>query len=279
MKKTLSVLLSGILATGALAVTASAEATAEVYVSVADENGKLAMAMEKVTVTDINGDGAIDLDEALYAAHEAGYSGDDGYEAYDGAYGRAIKKLWGVDNGGSYGYCVNNASAMSLNDTVSDGDHVYAYIYTDLTAWSDTYSFFDKSTAEAQQDEKLTLTLSASGYDENFAPVTFPVEGAVITFNGEATEYVTDSEGKAEISVADAGKVVISAVSDSMVLVPPVCIAEISEKETSSDTAAEVSKDTPDTGVEDVAVFGGIALAAACAVYCVRNSVRKNNEK
>lgn len=278
MKKTLTVLLSGILATGALAVTASAEASAEVYVSVADENGKLAMAREKVTVTDINGDGAFDIDEALSAAHEASYNGEDGYEAYDGDYGRAIKKLWGVDNGGSYGYYVNNASAMSLNDTVKDGDHVYAYLYTDLTAWSDTYSFFDADTAKAEQGEKLTLTLSAAGYDESFAPITLPVEGAVITFNGEATEYVTDSEGKVEISVSDTGSVVISAVSDTMTLVPPVCIAEISEKEASSDTEAEVSKNNPDTGVESVAVFGGLAMVAACAVYCARNSMRKNEK-
>ena len=278
MKKTLTVLLSGILATGALVVTASAEASAEVYVSVADENGSLVLAREKVTVTDINGDGTLDIDEALYAAHEAGYSGEDGYEAYDGDYGRAIRKLWGVDNGGSYSYYVNNASAMSLNDTVKDGDHVYAYLYTDLTAWSDTYSFFDTDTAKAGQGEKLTLTLSAAGFDESFAPITLPVEGAVITLNGEATEYVTDSEGKVEISISDTGSVVISAVSDTMTLVPPVCIAEISEKEASSDTAAEVSKNNPDTGVESVAVFGGLAMVAACAVYCVRNSVRKNEK-
>lgn len=277
MKKTLTALLSGILATGALVVTASAEASAEVYVSVADENGSLALAREKVAVTDINGDGTLDIDEALYAAHEAGYSGEDGYEAYDGDYGRAIKKLWGVDNGGSYGYYVNNASAMSLNDTVKDGDHVYAYLYTDLTAWSDTYSFFDTDTAKAGQGEKLTLTLSAAGFDESFAPITLPVEGAVITLNGEATGYVTDSEGKVEISVSDTGSVVISAVSDTMTLVPPVCIAEIPEKEASSDAAAEVSKNNPDTGVESVAVFGGLAMVAACAVYCVKKC--EKNEK
>ena len=124
-----------------------------------------------------------------------------------------------MENGGSYGYYVNNEAAMGLADPLEDGDFVNAFVYTDTAAFSDTYAFFDEFDALAGE---VTLTLYAAGYDANWAPVTNPVAGAVITVNGEKTEAVTDENGKATLTV-QAGDVV-SAVSDSQTLVPPCCV-------------------------------------------------------
>lgn len=45
-------------------------------------------------------------------------------------------------------------------------------------------------------------------------------EGAVLTIDGEETEYVTDAEGKVIFVIAEAGSYVVSAVSDTLTLVP-----------------------------------------------------------
>ncbi len=281
MKKTLSVILSAALTAGALTAAAAAEElSAEVYVTIADENGKLALASEKTQVTDVDGNGELTIDDALFCAHEAKFNGgaEAGYKSADGDYGRYLEKLWGVENGGSYGYYLTNASAMSLGDKVISGDYVSAFVYTDLTAWSDTYCYFDTMSVSAEVNEPITLTLTAAGYDENYAPVTLPVEGAVITVNGEETEFVTDSEGKAVITLDGPDYYTISAVSKDRILVPPVCLAEIYDTvaegeadDTTSDVQADAdSKGSPDTGVADVAVFGGLALVCALGVICSR---------
>lgn len=44
-----------------------------------------------------------------------------GYATDTGDYGLYITKLWGTENGGSYGYCLNNAACMSLTDPVVQG--------------------------------------------------------------------------------------------------------------------------------------------------------------
>lgn len=52
----------------------SAAEDAEITVTIANK-GELVMAQKTVTVTDRNEDGTLDVDEALYAAHEAGFEG------------------------------------------------------------------------------------------------------------------------------------------------------------------------------------------------------------
>ena len=54
-----------------------------------------------------------------------------------------------------------------------------------------------------------------------------PVKGATITVNGEKTAIKTDANGNATISIEKNGTYVISAVSSTQTLVPPVCTAKI----------------------------------------------------
>jgi len=182
--------------------------------------GELAVCAQTIAVTDADGDGALTITDALAAAHAAFYpQGVEGYATEMTDYGLSMQKLWGVENGGSYGYYVNNASAFNMTDPIADGDYVAAYSYADLEGWSDTYTWFDDLVVVPGE---VTLTLSAAAFDESWNPVTLPVGTARILINGEATDFYTDDHGDVTLTVA-AGDV-ISAAVDGMVIVPPVCV-------------------------------------------------------
>lgn len=224
MKKFLSLLLVFLL----VAATALAVEPVNVYVSITDETGALVLACQAVTVTDADEDGALTINDALLCAHAANHEqGVDAYQSSASEYGLSLTRLWGVENGGSYGYCVNDVSAWSLLDPIAEGDHVKAFVYTDLTAWSDTYTFFHVPMLTVRAGETAELTLSAAGYDESYAPVTLAVEGAAITVNGEAVGLTTDPEGKVSLALTEAGVYTVSATSDSMTMVAPVCIITV----------------------------------------------------
>lgn len=233
MKKILAITLTVLTLFGTMSTNALAEEATEanVYVTISDKEGKLALTQEKITVTDVDSDGALTINDVLYAAHEAKYEGGAavGYASSMGDYGLKLDKLWGTANGTGYGYYVNNKSAISLTDTVKEGDYINAYVYTDLTAWSDTYCYFDVNKAWVTAGREITVTLSAAGYDASWNPVVIPVEGATITVNGEKTEFKTDKDGKVTFALSKAGNYVISAVSDTMTLVPPVCQVAVEE--------------------------------------------------
>ena len=219
MKKILSIICCCLLLS-VFAVPAFAEADGiNVTVTIA-EKGELRVAAEKISVTDIDGDGALTVNDALFCAHEKCYDGGAaaGYASANSDWGLSITKLWG-DESGNFGYYVNNASASGLTDPVKDGDTVCAFVYSDGTGFSDKYCWFD---AEANDDGSTGLTLTAASFDSNWQPVTLPVSGAVITIDGVRTEAVTDEAGKASITVEKPGDHIISAVSDTMILVPPV---------------------------------------------------------
>lgn len=225
MKKILALTLAALMLLSLTPVLAE-EAAPVVYVTIA--NGEIVLPCQAVELTDADNDGALTIADALYLAHEAAFEGgaEAGFACENTEYGLSLTKLWGVDNGGAFGYYVNDAMAMSLADPIEDGAYVNAFVYTDTAAYSDAYSFFDVKTA-AEGD--VTLTLSSIGFDENYAPVVNPVAGATITVNGEKTDAVTDENGQATVTVK-AGDV-ISAVSDTATLVPPCCVvAEAAEE-------------------------------------------------
>lgn len=254
---------------GLASVSAESDSV-DVFITVADGEGDLALSAEKVSVTDNDGDGVISINDALFAAHEGFYEGGAaaGYEAVESAYGLSLNKLWGVENGGSYGYFLNNASAWSLVDPVSQGDYLAAYAYTDLTAWSDTYCYFDKLFTEVEEGEGLPLTLSAAGFDDAFNPVVLAVQDAVITINGEKTEITTDSEGKVSLTFTESGEYLVGAVSDSMTLVTPVCKVTVIEKVPASEDTNEV----PETG-DSVALL--LCVTAALIAFGVVISLNR----
>ncbi len=284
MKKILSLTLAllmliGMFSINAFAADTTPAADATVYVTIANK-GSLVAVQEAITVKDNNSDGVLTIDEALYAAHEAKYEGGvaAGYTSSVGSYGLSIDKLWG-DTSYAFGYYINNASARSLADEVKDGDYVNAFVYSDLTTWSDKYCFFDKNTASGTEDGTLTLTLSYAGYDASYNSVALPVEGATITIDGVATAFKTDAEGKVTITLDKAGDVVIGATSDSMTLVPPVCKVNVVEKapDTTPDTTPDNTDDKePDNTVLVVCIVVAVVVVAAGAVVFVVVKRKKN---
>lgn len=237
-------------------VSVASDASAKVYVTIADADGALALAREEVTVKDFDADGALTVNDALYAAHEAAFEGGAaaGYAAAQSDWGLSLTKLWGVENGGSYGYYVNNSASWSLADPVKDGDLVAAFVYTDLTAWSDTYCYFDADLAEVKLGDELNVKLMRVGYDENGATVVLPVEGAELLLGGKATGVFTDAEGRATLVCDTVGEFVLSAHSSTMTLVPPVLkLTVIGSGESCAPTEsvsgdADITPSAPQTG-------------------------------
>lgn len=206
------------------------DAEPTVFVSISDDAGALVLAYAPVALADRDGDGVLSVCDALAEAH-AVYCplGAEGFVAEKTEWGASLYRLWGVENGGSYGYMLNDASAWSLLDPVRPGDHIKAYAFADLMNFSDTYAFFAAPAADAAVHAELPLTLQAAGYDEAWNPVTMPVAGAVLTVNGEKTDAVTNEDGLALLRLTQPGVYTVSAVKEEMPLVPPVCIVTVTE--------------------------------------------------
>ena len=236
MKHTITLILTLCLLLSLFAIGASAQKNHTIVTVTIAAQGELVATQVSVPVEDIDGDGEFTINDALYCAHEQVYEGgaNAGYGYYSGEYGLSMSKLWG-DESGAYGYYLNNASCMSLADPVKNGDCITAFVYAS-SDWSDVYTYFDVSTKTIEVGQEITLTLMAAGYDENWNPITYPVEGATLTFEGRKTGFVTDAQGKVTISPEAAGTHIYSAVHDGMTIVPPVCSittvkAEIPEEE------------------------------------------------
>jgi LysM repeat protein len=246
MKKLLALVLTLMLFAALVPALAAETATVDVTVS---SEGSLVVVNKSVTVKDLDGDGAITINDAIIAVHDAYYKGGSkaGYVYYESSYGLSIDKLWGVENGGSYGYYLNDGFAMSLTEPVKNGDYLVAYSYADLTNWSDNYSYFDKRTVTASGGS-VTLTLNVLSYDANWNLVSSPAADAVILVDGAASGFKTGKDGKVTVSFDKAGTYTLSARSDTMTLVPPVCIVTVA--------AAPAESTTTDTTTPAVTASG-----------------------
>ncbi|MCQ2427529.1 MAG: hypothetical protein MJ137_03880 [Clostridia bacterium] len=199
-----------------------------VFVTIVDSEGNFAMAQVAVDYTDADKDGKITFNDAMISAHDKSFKGgaDAGYKTAEGQYGLYVSKLWGGGDGGSYGYYINNASAMSPLDEVKENDHIVAFFYRDLENFTDTYAFFDKNDATAKKGENVTLVLKKAGYDADWNPVTVPCADAVITVDGEKTEFKTSADGSVTLTLGK-GKHTVSAVADSGIIVGAICTVTV----------------------------------------------------
>jgi hypothetical protein len=280
--KTTKILATTLLS--ALAITASglllqaeetdSANTANLFISLSDGEGKLVLAQEKIAVSDQDGDGTLTLNDAFICLHNEKFEGgaDAGFASSSGW----ITKLWGVENGGGYGYYLNNQSASSLTDPIADGDYLNAFLYTDLTTWSDSYSYFTLFTASATEGDSVTLTLLSSGYDENWSPITKPVSGASVTVNGTVVG-TTNEEGKITFTADTVGTFTVSATSSTQTLVPPVCTLTVSESSSETENP-EQKPEAPATG-DSLLFTAALALLTTIGLITYAGfSSRRNRE-
>ncbi|MBE6864493.1 MAG: hypothetical protein E7495_08065 [Ruminococcus flavefaciens] len=203
----------------------------KVYVSIHTPEDGYVLAHQPIDLTDIDGDGKLTIDDALYIAHDKFYpTGDEGYDSTVSTYGLMLSKLWGIENGGSYGYYVNNTMSSALSDEIKNGDNIRAYAYSDTKNYSDTYSYFNIESADIFTGRTIDLTANYYTFDANWMPVPNPLEGAEILVNGEKTDLITDATGKVSVKFEKTGKNIITASSDKLTLIPPVCVVNVSDK-------------------------------------------------
>lgn len=272
MKRThITILLLALLLICQSVMPAFAQDATTVYVTISDGEGKLVLSHAAVSVTDVDEDNQLTIHDTLYCAHEQYYTGgaQAGYKAEESAWGLSLMKLWGVENGGSYSYYLNNASPMGLTDPVAAGNTVKAFVYTDTTAFSDTFSYFDQDAIALEEAGNVTLTLQSSGFDpETFAPVVAPVAGAKILVDGQDSGVVTDAEGKCTVAVTKS--CVISATSDTLTLVPPVCVVDLG-----TEPLPEVSTPEATPLVPYVIIGAGVLVLVILIVVLVIKSKKK----
>ncbi len=225
----MKMLLSLLLALLMIAPTVAEDAPT-VYVSITDDTGALVLACAPVSVTDADGNGHLTMNDALICAHETYYpDGAVGYLAEESEFGMSVYRLWGVENGGSYGYCINDAFCINPYAVIWEGVHVKAYAFTDLSSFTDLYGFFQAPTMTVKTGEAVEMTLSVNAFDENWSAVVRPVPGAALSINGEPAGVVTDDAGMALLTFDAPGVYTVSAASDTITLVAPVCIVTVEE--------------------------------------------------
>lgn len=201
-----------------------------VYVTIADNTGKLAVRQQSVEVTDIDADGALTINDALYLAHEKYYKGgaEAGYATETGAWGLYLTKLWG-DESQWYGFYRNSEYSMGLGDPVVEGDFVDAFCYSDSKKHSDKYTFFNQRVIEVHRNEEFTLKLKYLGYDADFNLVSGKVKNATIIDGSNDTEIKVNKKGAATLSLKAVGGHLITAKSTKKksVLIPPACMVYV----------------------------------------------------
>lgn len=252
----------------------AAEITVNISVTSKGEN---VVARQDLAVKDADTDGSITVKDAIICAHTAFYEGgaEAGFAVEKTTYGDSIVKLWGVENGYSYGFYIDNQMAMSLTDPISEGQLVDVFSYVDAEGASDQYTWFDAPLYTGKgEDETYTATLNGLAFDENWTPVTVPVAGAVLTVDGTETEFVTDENGQVTFK-APAGDHILSAKTADKLIVPPTAEVQVkpnpAEVYVSVITAGEIQ-----TAMEEVEVSdkdGDFMLTVYDALVCTHEQL------
>ena len=130
----------------------------------ADKNGT-AVVEKSVTVTDLDKDGHLTVDEALVAAHDAYYEGGAaaGYATGDPyGYGTTVTKLWGADTTNTLFYVNGEGIPTGVTaDEIAAGDSIFASVNADDAYYADWFTKFDVTNGgavNAEDDVTLTLT-------------------------------------------------------------------------------------------------------------------------
>lgn len=285
-KKALSLLLAlalimTLLPTGAVAdapsgimayVTISVAGLVPIGTDKTDSDKSALMALTPIAVTDQNGNGKFDIDDALHAAHTR-YS-LNGTGDYSKSSSNYLAKLWGTTSGVG-GYYVNDSIVnANLYSEIQNGDRIAAFTYADTSGWSDSYAFFNRSNTYVATGGALKLMLRGSTWNG-----TSPIIGAQLELINSATGTktnidgrTTDASGGVSLSFNTEGKYCVSAAPASGHMTAPVCKVNVLSAETAG-TAIQTDKEaltlpasvTSDITLPDVGASGKTIVTWASA--------------
>ena len=162
----------------------------------------------------LTGKDSYTLDDAFKAAHEAlNKDGSAAYATEETQWGLGVSKLWGVENGGNYGYQVNGGTVMVMGpgQEISDGDHIDAYVLVNNYPDTEAYAVLTPDLSVVDAGEVVELVLTSASYDENFNMVFSPVEGAQIKIDGILMSGLTDADGKVIFKLSQEGEHTVEA--------------------------------------------------------------------
>lgn len=197
-------------------------------------DGEIKNAYDSFTCTDTDGDGFVDVIEALtqmvssfnVLREGAGVEKYFTYETNDD--GATITKFYGID-GKDIGIFVDDEPISSPYDALLDGAHIYVFSYTDKEAHSDIYTFFKELSSE---EGNHTLQLLGYKLNDNGSYEQVKIAGATIEYedpdneSAEIVIYTTDDEGKVTLPYDDYS-VVITAAHEEMNIVTPIFYSKV----------------------------------------------------
>lgn len=172
----------------------------------------------------LTGKAEYNIDDLLKAAHEQYADSEHSYASAVGSWGLSVTKLWG-DESSAFGYWQNNNSAWSLDDKVSDGDFISAFVYKDTTGWSDAYTKFKNDSVNATENSEITLTLQKYDWSDGFIPCS----GAVVSVIGlPDVGGTTNENGNVTLKIPSEGTYTAIAQNADIPIVPASCEITVS---------------------------------------------------
>lgn len=256
----------------------------DVYMTVSNA-GTLALARQKVTVTDLNKDSVISFDEALQATHEKYCKG--GYSVTQFPTYAWVTSLWGVKDGGYIFYKNDTMTTNVCEEAVAQGDDLVAAVQKDTKYYSDHYSYFDKKELTVKAGTEFALKLAASQPMDPTALGMAAKSVQVGTWKGGKFTALkgktTDKDGKVTLSFDKIGTYVVSAsgtVSDDVtvdwatgktekmdcLITAPVCIVTVTQGDNTMKVSAIAQKNIP------AATYGKNSTIAAKKAISVKDA-------
>lgn len=158
---------------------------------------------------DADGDGVITFNDVLIIFHRQNDMPNEyATSTHNGTL--CIDKICGVQDGSTYGFAMDDVLYAELLTPIRDnenqtGNRITVYAYKDRTGFSDRYTYFraigddfifpvsNSELYECHGSQKLQLRQVY--YDQNGRLQDQPLPGAVITIDGQRTDYVADANG------------------------------------------------------------------------------------
>lgn len=207
------------------------------------------MAYEEVTVSDLNQDGKLSVDEALCAAHTVcgkGYASENG----------TVTKLWDVETT-NVSFFVNHEpiSTDVSADTIRNGDYLVASVDQDAANDYDKYSRFHVLEKSVDGGEEFILTLV-----DNEGTSLSGMEIGLSNGNGTTTMLgqFTDENGQVALTLDQEGIYCVTAKGT------------LAEQSYNLETEAFTSIETPIIAPVCVVTVTGTAVPESVVVYSDR---------